>query len=596
MQLFFDVSARKVVTMARGAAVLALCASIVSAHRLELHRVEDRVQIKRDFESGGRLRSLESGKFEAIPLNLGLGTHFTWVYAGTPPQRASVIVDTGSHLMAFPCAGCDGCGKHTDPPFDVSKSSTLVYPTCSSKPPFACGNCGAKDQCSISQSYTEGSSWQAVVVEDFVWLGDAVDHPVRHFNESYSTRFMFGCQTHETGLFVSQVADGILGVANGKTNLVRKLYEEKKIESNSFALCFTAHGGTMAIGTLSTSHHEGDLQFAAATSMQNGWYGVTVTEIRFGSKILPVDLSHANSGHHVIVDSGTTDSYLPSAFADAWASLFLSVTGKQYESSNCAGYSEEEIAKMPPLEIEMLSATSGQHVVFSVPASQIFSPDGKHCGGLFFTEASGGVIGANFMINHDFVFDPDQKRVGFVPAKCEYRGIDNEMPEHASEAKDKPSSAPEAATTAAPAQTTTEAPKTTTTSAPQEHNATATTAAPASTASSPVKAATTNESSNFGASITANVSNEFIAVVVLCAVVVLALVAYRKWWRKDRPKTQWTKVSTVQVDEEERVPLGEEPMSLRGNEDESDDDEFFDSEGYVMSPRSIKKTREAFDL
>lgn len=32
-------------------------------------------------------------------------THYTWVYAGTPPQRASVIVDTGSGILAFPCSG-----------------------------------------------------------------------------------------------------------------------------------------------------------------------------------------------------------------------------------------------------------------------------------------------------------------------------------------------------------------------------------------------------------------------------------------------------------------------------------------------------------
>jgi len=33
------------------------------------------------------------------------------VYVGTPPQRKSVIVDTGSHYTAFPCAGCNNCGE-----------------------------------------------------------------------------------------------------------------------------------------------------------------------------------------------------------------------------------------------------------------------------------------------------------------------------------------------------------------------------------------------------------------------------------------------------------------------------------------------------
>lgn len=45
------------------------------------------------------------------PLFEGLGTHYSFIYVGSPPQRVSVIVDTGSHHTAFPCVGCK-CGKH----------------------------------------------------------------------------------------------------------------------------------------------------------------------------------------------------------------------------------------------------------------------------------------------------------------------------------------------------------------------------------------------------------------------------------------------------------------------------------------------------
>ncbi len=45
------------------------------------------------------------------PLFRGQGTHYVFLWVGTPPQRVSVIVDTGSHHTAFPCVGCN-CGKH----------------------------------------------------------------------------------------------------------------------------------------------------------------------------------------------------------------------------------------------------------------------------------------------------------------------------------------------------------------------------------------------------------------------------------------------------------------------------------------------------
>lgn len=45
------------------------------------------------------------------PLFRGLGTHYSFLWVGTPAQRVSVIMDTGSHHTAFPCVGCK-CGKH----------------------------------------------------------------------------------------------------------------------------------------------------------------------------------------------------------------------------------------------------------------------------------------------------------------------------------------------------------------------------------------------------------------------------------------------------------------------------------------------------
>ncbi|RHY42314.1 hypothetical protein DYB34_011506 [Aphanomyces astaci] len=345
---------------------------------MELHRT-NHGQIKRDLATNKRLRRLSDGNFEPVPLNLGLGTHYTWVYAGSPPQRASVIVDTGSHLMAFPCNGyahpscnvvvpnscirCDGCGTHTDAPFDTTKSSSLTYPSCASHlGSFTCGVCGLDDQCHISQVRTP-------------------DHP--QYNILIFT----------------------------ESNLMRKLHAEHKLDTSAFALCFAPQGGTMAIGTLSTAHHSTDVQYAAVTSSRNGcvsdpllsfliaisrWYGVTVIALTFGGTNLPIDASFMGAGRNVIVDSGTTDSYLPSAYADAWNDLFFKTTGHKYvaEGGGCddTTYPDDVVQAMPAFDITMLGATTGQMVVLSIPATQLLPADanGRRCGSLYFTEKSGG--------------------------------------------------------------------------------------------------------------------------------------------------------------------------------------------------------------
>lgn len=58
-----------------------------------------------------RLGDSSSDGSATAPMFEGLGTHYSFIWVGTPAQRVSVIMDTGSHHTAFPCMGCK-CGKH----------------------------------------------------------------------------------------------------------------------------------------------------------------------------------------------------------------------------------------------------------------------------------------------------------------------------------------------------------------------------------------------------------------------------------------------------------------------------------------------------
>jgi len=58
-----------------------------------------------------RLGESSSDGSATAPMFEGLGTHYSFIWVGTPAQRVSVIMDTGSHHTAFPCTGCK-CGKH----------------------------------------------------------------------------------------------------------------------------------------------------------------------------------------------------------------------------------------------------------------------------------------------------------------------------------------------------------------------------------------------------------------------------------------------------------------------------------------------------
>ena len=165
------------------------------------HRKSD----ERDEREAERvLQSATASSLQVTPLFQGIGTHYSEVWVGTPPQRQSVIVDTGSHYTAFPCTGCNKCGDsyHTNLYFSPTASSTFEKMAC-----HACeiGTCRS-ERCEFSQSYTEGSSWHAYSSTDVFWCGrDLNDDVNNEFKDDFSIEFMFGCQYSETGLFETQV-------------------------------------------------------------------------------------------------------------------------------------------------------------------------------------------------------------------------------------------------------------------------------------------------------------------------------------------------------------------------------------------------------
>lgn len=77
---------------------------------IPLHRVQRRERFVRRHRHDRELSSPETG--DTVPLETGLGTHFAWLWVGSPPQRVSVIIDTGSYRTAFVCEPCKDCGDY----------------------------------------------------------------------------------------------------------------------------------------------------------------------------------------------------------------------------------------------------------------------------------------------------------------------------------------------------------------------------------------------------------------------------------------------------------------------------------------------------
>lgn len=117
-----------------------------------------------------RRRELLVRNHSSIPvasLFSGYGTHYVSIFVGSPPQRQTAIVDTGSDTTGFPCSpGCQKCGAstyHLNPAFEPQRSSTFESVACDQ---CSIGRRTCEDgKCPIKASYREGSGWSAYEVQ-----------------------------------------------------------------------------------------------------------------------------------------------------------------------------------------------------------------------------------------------------------------------------------------------------------------------------------------------------------------------------------------------------------------------------------------------
>jgi len=346
------------------------------------------------------------------PLHAKSGTHHAYMYIGTPPQRQTLIVDTGSRLTAFPChPHCPNCGTHTSKPFHLNESSSHDILSCDSckfsQVDFPLeeyfvgdgigGNSGdgpslrgtnnnnkqmnnqrqrnlfpdscINNQCGIDQRYTEGSSWKAFEVQDKVWLGfDEMTLSVEEHGK-YSTPFVFGCQVSEQGLFKTQYADGIMGLSMYTQTLVGTWLEQKSISHQSFSLCLNRKGGHISLGGTGLTHdpspreeqhhanagkHLAPMQFTPFAREDVWYYTVTVTSISVGTHVLPKSiLQFVNDDRKgTIVDSGTTDTFITHKVAKPFMFAWEKITGKRY-NNRIQTYTYEQFNELPVITFEL---------------------------------------------------------------------------------------------------------------------------------------------------------------------------------------------------------------------------------------------------
>ena len=517
------VSATATISQSRQLMVLPLIPHSVQKHRFLLQQKQQQAQQQPLEERPTRSKynriTTTSTASTTTPVQMaalyqGYGTHYVDLWVGTPePQRQTVIVDTGSGVTAFPCQECThNCGVgsaksqqyHIDGLFQQSQSLTFQKVKCDE---CLRGHCVSQhdDECIIHMSYAEGSSWTAYESKDQCYVGglhsQSVSLPPSSNNDdlnpfqaaNFAFDLQFGCQTSITGLFITQLADGIMGMDRANSAFYEQIYQAQKVPNRAFALCFWrqtmevsrdgTQAGALTLGGTDTRLHTTPMLRTPLLSSQ-GFYSVHIRNMFLSSNnnndnsssssnVIPIpNAPSLLTRGEVIVDSGTTDTYLARSLEPYFKQVFQDMVGETYSHKGISGYTAQQLDEKYPTILFQIAGNEEynrqvettwkkknkntplpnlagdldpQHpydVILAMPPSHYFEYDTEKevwVARFYLEEASGGVLGANAMMGHDVLFDVDSVELGWAESLCDYASLLEEYDESGNTNDDPPS-------------------------------------------------------------------------------------------------------------------------------------------------------------
>ena len=415
---------------------------------------------------------------QTIPVFQGYGAYYADIYIGSPPQRQTVMLDTGSEHVALPCTGCKNCGDtHTDRPFDPSASITYRELSCSE---CLGGNCSQdRATCNVSSRYVEGSSWLGLEIEDIIYSGgfhnEALDiqTPMQDDDDyfsgaipsnalKYAYPLKFSCMKSNSGEFKIQKAAGIAGLNMKRGSLWKQMWDNGAISKKQFSICLRKHPfvsfkkedrpvGTMTLGGIDDRLHLSEMVLMDLQRSDSGYYHVNIRKLlvipgggqRLRGDAPDLDLSRGlvvednerlMNRLGVIVDSGTTNTILAAELKPAFDQAWIEIMGFPFPE-DAVDVSSEELKKWPTIIFQMKG--SGEDAFVAFPSSSYMSLNlstGQYTPSLLMhNEYGSSILGSNFMRYHNVLFDLERYLIGMAESNCDYQelitGTRSDLPE-----------------------------------------------------------------------------------------------------------------------------------------------------------------------
>lgn len=384
-----------------------------------LHRGKARLH---RFDAMVLAASSTSTQLEA-PVYAGTGAYLTTLSIGTPPLPYPAILDTGSDLVWTQCKPCSQCFHQPTPIFDPHKSSSFsklpcTTDLCSALPSSAC----SRHACNYVYSYGDYSSTQGFLASETFTFGENED------NQVSVPSIGFGCGEDNEGDGFDQ-ASGLVGLGRGPLSLISQLAEPR------FSYCLTSADETdqseasaLFLGSFPSVDNITPTTTSLLTnpSLPSFYYlpleGISVGDTRLDVDKSTFDIQKDGSGG-VIIDSGTTITYLEQSAFEALKKEFVSQTNLPVDTSGSTGL---DLCFSLPSDLSQVQIP--KKLVFHFRSADLELPSENFVVGDSASNVACLAVGAssglsifgniqqqNVLVNYDL----EKETISFAPTRCD---------------------------------------------------------------------------------------------------------------------------------------------------------------------------------
>ncbi|KAH9725405.1 Aspartic proteinase CDR1 [Citrus sinensis] len=353
--------------------------------------------------------SVSSSKVSQADIIPNVGEYLIRISIGTPPVEILAVADTGSDLIWTQCQPCppSQCYKQDNPLFDPQKSSTYKYLSCSSSqcaPPIK-ESCSGEGNCKYLVGYADQESFSnGDLATETVTLGSTSGQAVA------LPEIVFGCGTKNSGRFNSKT-DGIVGLGGGDASLISQI---RTTIAGKFSYCLVQQSSTkINFGTNGIVSGSGVVSTPLLVKNPKTFYYLTLDAISVGDQRLGV-ISGSTPGGDIVIDSGTTLTYLPPAYAATLLSVMSSMIAAQpVEVPYDLCYRISSRPQFPEVTIHFRDADvklSPSNIFMKISEDLVCSVFSASNG----TPVYGNIMQTNFLIGYDI----EGRTVSFKPTDC----------------------------------------------------------------------------------------------------------------------------------------------------------------------------------